>query len=330
MMFFLKVVLTGAIVFVGLSLYYDTLSPSPVHEAVDYLSWESITTSVEVLETPVTETWIQIQEGRSTWELLIQEAIDEIRGTTKDVHYASYTSLKEFKRKFQQVCVENILVCVKLSFEWNYTYQEKFMYLASTIHILNFMDRYDESPEETSQVLTLVRLNKNGGERRGYATKDTVEVNIELVESYSEFLELITHELWHIYDLGVLQWNSRRKDEYYTEFGDEVFAIDDPSIDFYKISWRSEKVRRPSMDRENFCSGYGASDPFEDIAECINMYINHHALFKYLANKNDSMREKYNFIAENFDGKYLFNNAKDLQLVRNNINWRPWDTTRIN
>jgi hypothetical protein len=73
--------------------------------------------------------------------------------------------------------------------------------------------------------------------------------------------------------------------------------LDDPSIVYYRISWNSENVRDGEAKREDFCSGYGMSDPFEDFAECHNWYLNHNALFKAVAKTNDKMKLKYNFMA---------------------------------
>jgi hypothetical protein len=39
------------------------------------------------------------------------------------------------------------------------------------------------------------------------------------------------------------------------------------------------------------------SDPFEDFAECHNMYLNHNDIFKAWAQKNEIMKQKYNFLA---------------------------------
>jgi hypothetical protein len=55
------------------------------------------------------------------------------------------------------------------------------------------------------------------------------------------------------------------------------------------------------------------SDPFEDFAECFNLYLNHNALFKYFAQNNkDTLGKKYNFIATLFKGKYISSNMANL------------------
>jgi hypothetical protein len=47
------------------------------------------------------------------------------------------------------------------------------------------------------------------------------------------------------------------------------------------------------------------SDPFEDLAECFNLYTHHNNLFKKFALSNKIMKKKYNFIAALFAGIYI-------------------------
>jgi len=122
-------------------------------------------------------------------------------------------------------------------------------------------------------------------------------LNLGSVKSKDEFAQLITHEIGHITDLGYIEGKSTRKSIPYTEFGQRVFGIDDLSIKYYAISRTSETIRRAEAKKKDFCSGYGMSDPFEDFAECFNLYINHNALFKQIAKTNTLLSKKYNFIA---------------------------------
>jgi len=111
----------------------------------------------------------------------------------------------------------------------------------------------------------------------------------------------------HILDLGILQGSQKTIDQTYTEFGKAVFAIDDISLSYYRLSRDSESIRKSTAIKKDFCSGYGMSNPFEDFAECFNLYINHNALFKAYAKDNKMIKNKYNFIAGLFDGKYMRN-----------------------
>jgi len=55
----------------------------------------------------------------------------------------------------------------------------------------------------------------------------------------------------------------------------------------------------------------------------------HNALFRYFANRSDLMKKKYNFRAQQFGGKYLFESSNDLFLVQQNPDAFFFDTTKI-
>jgi len=108
-----------------------------------------------------------------------------------------------------------------------------------------------------------------------------------------------------------------------------VFAINDPSIAFYKVSRESESIRKAEAKRKDFCSGYGMTNPFEDFSECFNLYINHNIFFREIAKKNGVLTNKYNFIAALVDGKYIASNNEELKKLQPNADRRPRDTTKI-
>ena len=45
------------------------------------------------------------------------------------------------------------------------------------------------------------------------------------------------------------------------------------------------------------------SDPFEDFAECHNLYLNHHDYFRKLALNNSTIKNKYNFLSNIYDNQ---------------------------
>ena len=130
-------------------------------------------------------------------------------------------------------------------------------------------------------------------------------LNLGYVTSNAEFLKLVNHEMGHILDLGILQGTDNTESSIYTEFGKSVFALDDISLKYYALSRDNETIRRSTAVKKDFCSGYGMSDPFEDFAECLNLYANNNTLFKTFALNNAIMRKKFNFIAGLFDAKYI-------------------------
>jgi hypothetical protein len=98
---------------------------------------------------------------------------------------------------------------------------------------------------------------------------------------------------------------------------------------FYKISRESEKVRKKTATKKDFCSGYGMTNPFEDFSECFNLFINNQTFFKIIAKKNKTLELKYNFIATLLQGQYLEKNTQALQLLKEDIARRPRDTTKL-
>ncbi|HKL43685.1 MAG TPA: hypothetical protein VJ892_00205 [Candidatus Absconditabacterales bacterium] len=249
----------------------------------------------------------------------------EVDGQTEDLS----GERNEYKMKFQRICIANMSMCSKIKFEGDFDYKDKYMYLATSIYILNNIEKNIQFGKTLKSQLDIITINNDLGSRRGYATWDDVVINLGGVRSYTEFFELLTHELGHIVDLGMVRGFKNQKSSIYTEFGKKVFELDDPSIRYYKISWQSEKVRKSEAIREDFCSGYGMTDPFEDFAECHNWYLNHNAIFKELAKNNELLKQKYNFFANLYNGAYWFNASEDLDKIQYNDSWRPWDTTRM-
>lgn len=224
---------------------------------------------------------------------------------------------------------ESIAICDKIDFKGNFTDTEKYIYTRIISTLIQFIDENSTEEKQMEEVINRIEINKGNGNRRGYATRDTIIFNLWSVQSKKEFVQLSTHEMGHITDLGYIQWLSSRKNKSFTEFGKVVFAIDDSSLSFYKLSRDKETIRKAEAKKKDFCSGYGMSDPFEDLAECFNLYINHNSLFRKIAKTNAILKKKYNFIANIFDGQYISSSSQDLSLVKTNISRRPRDTTKI-
>lgn len=229
------------------------------------------------------------------------------------------------------IICKKVDVCNKIFFNGNYTPYEKYIYTKPTTLLIDFIDTHWSGTQTTplKEVLQKIEINKETWERRGYATWDSIIMNLWAVKTKKEFAELMTHEMGHITDLWYLQWRSSKKDSTYTEFGKIVFEIDDPSLVFYKISRESETIRKAESKKKDFCSGYGMSDPFEDFAECFNLYLNHNIFFREIAKNNPSLKKKYNFIARLVNGQYIATNEKELERIKHNPQRRPRDTTKM-
>ena len=235
----------------------------------------------------------------------------------------------EFQLKYQTLCLSNLNLCLKVNFVWDISPKDKFMYFASIVYVINTISKNMQIWWDINNQLKKITIDSAYWATRWSADWSSVSIKLWAVKSYAEYFWLISHELWHIVDLWVIKWYSSEKDLKYTEFWNNVFAVDDPSLLYYSLSWSSETVRKPEATKEDFCSGYGMTDPFEDFAECHNMYLNHNDIFKSWAKKNEIMKQKYNFFANLYWWKFMFNSISDLSKFNSDNSWRPWDTTKM-
>jgi len=155
-----------------------------------------------------------------------------------------------------------------------------------------------------------------------------VRMNTKKIDSYAEFWEVFTHEVaWHIHDLGVItDIYSDTLHPKYTEFGEPKFGLNDWSLEFYKISWIDENTRRADANYKDFVSGYAMKDIFEEKAEFVNAWINHHDLLLEAAKTNDKMRKKVGLFEELFWDRYFDDDEESLPLF--NANERVFDSTK--
>jgi hypothetical protein len=142
-----------------------------------------------------------------------------------------------------------------------------------------------------------------------------------------EYIQVLTHELWHIIDLWIIEWSTQIKNSIFTEFDKQVFSINDISLLYYALSRESEKTRKEEVKKEDFCTIYAMSNPFEDFAECINLYLHHNNYFNTIKKSSTILDKKYNFIAQIFNDNYIH---KDLQnWISEAITYRYWDSTKM-
>jgi len=266
---------------------------------------------------------LKISVKRIKTEKLSYEELKKIVGRILNFHSSS---LKYSWKLYFKICNFNKIVCRKVKFE-NISYQKKIQYLAIIQFVIASLDKnllYHKNNFKKTIKMIFIDWNNM---RRWYASHHIVYLNVGNVKNNKEFFNVLIHELWHIFDLWVLNWSSKLKSRLYTEFSDSVFSVDDPSIEFYKISWISEKIRRWWQSVRDFVSGYGMTDPFEDFAETFNVYMNHYLYFKYLAYNNYILQLKFDFIDRYFNGFHFFDDKNSLKKVKLNPSRRPWDST---
>lgn len=240
---------------------------------------------------------------------------------------ASNSSTSSKATDFDSLCSSEKTLCNITTFNGSFSDTEKFSYLKQLQFLITELDNSAKRGNALKESLKIFVVNKAKADRRGSAGWSKITLNLGGMKYDNEYFQVLTHEMGHIMDLGSLQWASKTKHSNFTEFGKSVFAIDDPSIEYYKYSWQSESIRKSWVKKQDFCSGYGMSDPFEDFAECHNLYLNHQDVFKSLARINTSLKNKYNYFANLYGWTYLSNSIlspNDLSSDR-----RAWDTTRI-
>lgn len=162
--------------------------------------------------------------------------------------------------------------------------------------------------------------------RRGLASDS--KIWIRCINDLDEFENVLIHEIGHIVDINYLSGDGGGLSKF--SYKNEFISLFDPSVDFYSISFNSnEKI----IDEAGFLTGYSQENVFEDFAETFLMYIKYPVEFRLLAQDNNLIMSKYNFMRDNvFDG-YDFEfekplNAKVYSLYLNE-NKLPYDGTKL-
>ena len=188
------------------------------------------------------------------------------------------------------------------------------------------IDKYLKTDRKIIDIIEYITINHIKWKSRGYATHSTITINYGDM-SEEEFIQVLTHELWHIIDLWVIIWTSPLKTKKITEFKEVVFSEDDNSLWYYALSWDGESKRKINANKKDFCSVYGMSNPFEDIAECIQLYLNHNDYFFTIKNSSTILERKYNLINNIFWWKYRYN--KFTTIKNSDKEYRYRDSTRL-
>lgn len=159
---------------------------------------------------------------------------------------------------------------------------------------------------------------------RGLAGKDTVMVSGNVPDK--EFRALLVHEIFgHIEDLGCLQGTAKAGPTAFWDGRDAIYN-DDPSVQFYGISWVAANRRRSTSSDEDFVSGYARSDAFEDEAESAAFYFFHREEFRRMAASNPALAKKYAWLQANVFPQMPVYARSPSVWSANNI---PWDVTKL-
>ena len=178
-------------------------------------------------------------------------------------------------------------------------------------------------PDHCIARLKNVYVRYDHPEQRGLAGATTVILSGNVGDN--EFRALAVHEvLGHFHELGCLDGGTRSVASAFRD-GETVIKIDDPSAEFYAISWIDETAQRPNARESDFVSGYAVADPFEDLAEAVVAYVLQRDAFEDLAKKNSAIAAKLHWMET-----YMPPSVRDVATGR--FAWSgktPWDMTRL-
>jgi len=180
-------------------------------------------------------------------------------------------------------------------------------------------------PKEHISNLKGLEVKNESHVSRGMANSKKIILNTGTIASENELMAVFIHEIGHVVDLGNLKGRHGKKTVFY-DYKTPILS-DDPSMKFYRISWKSANRRRLDSTKVDFVSGYAMSNPFEDFAEHYLFYRIHGEKFRKLAKKSENLDRKYHFFRE-----YVFN-EKEFQKEKTDENIVPeviWDATLIN
>lgn len=179
-------------------------------------------------------------------------------------------------------------------------------------------------PTAHTEALKKLEVRNQKHVSRGLANSRMMILNTESISDEKELQAVFVHEMGHIVDLGMLTTDSYTKTHFWS-VGTQVFA-NDPSLDFYHLSWIDDKTKSPLAVRSDFVSGYAMTSPFEDFAETYLFYRLHGEKFRSIAAYSNVLSAKYRFIKDRvFNGQEFQLSKQENGFLHNII----WDATLV-
>ena len=196
--------------------------------------------------------------------------------------------------------------------------------LSSLNHCKSLVYRALQSlPSEDVSQLKNLTLSFDPSVRRGLGGGSTIILRCASV-SDEELVGVLVHEMGHITDTGLLNGSADVGESEFLDGSNPIYN-NDPSLDFYRLDFISEKSLKVSASPQDFVSGYAMTDAFEDFAETYNYYVLHGDEFRILKAGNEILQKKYEFLKIRvFKGKEFYN-GDSVQKV--NMFERDYDTT---
>lgn len=179
-------------------------------------------------------------------------------------------------------------------------------------------------PEEHREQVKKLTLYYTKDGRRGLAGGNGSVILRCLNVTEAELASVLTHEVGHTVDATLLTGADKERPSGFYDF-DKPVLDDDKSATFYRISWLSETLKKPSTIGLDFVSTYAATDPFEDFAETYAYYRLHGIEFRKLMESSESLKLKYQFMRDNvFNGEEFDVGNANAEIV---ATYRNYDVT---
>ncbi len=270
----------------------------------------------ELFTWPISEPTWAINQWVDPLLDLPKDVLDALASGENSKEHAAALDETSITDRLQKICTYYGDLCDKTIREQPHSLQEKYLYQVLMIYFIKKVDGALQLPVEQSlrETLRSIKMRKQSSWRRWSAWANFVKMNTQKIDSFQEFWEVFTHEVWwHIMDLWVITDNySTQLHPEYTEFGDPTFWLNDRSLKFYKISWIDENTRRADAGFEDFVTWYAMKDIFEELAEFANAWINHHALLLELAKVNPKIQQKVDLFEELLGDRYFSEDKESL------------------
>lgn len=182
-------------------------------------------------------------------------------------------------------------------------------------------DAYQTIPKAQREQLRAIKFLWYSDSARGLGGNGSIYLKCNDMTD-DVLTSVFVHEMGHIVDTGLYEGKAAAGLSVYNDSRAAVFK-NDPSINFYSISWKDTSHVVSGSTAFDFVTQYARSNPFEDFAESYNFYLLHGSQFKFMAKTNARLARKYTYLRDNvFSGKEYINNN-----IKLNAKKRSYDAT---
>lgn len=187
---------------------------------------------------------------------------------------------------------------------------------------------FNVMPEETVQQLKNLTFYYAPNGRRGLGGNSTIILRCQNIGD-RELVSVLVHELAHIHDSSVLAGSFFAGNSSFMD-GSAPIYLDDPSLEFYQLSFLDEFTLKPGAAEEDFVTGYAMTDPFEDFAETYNFYLLQGRTFRALSEQNEILQSKYLFMRDRvFAGQEFDYSSSSEKQSESLVSYRNYDSTLL-